>query len=117
MSFENNIKRWVQLDNQIKIYNDKIKQLRDEKSKITDELIGQAEENNYINSVIQITDGRLKFNTSKVQPPLTFKYIEEILGNTIKDPNAIETIIKRLKDNRETKYVQEIKRYTNEKPK
>ena len=45
MSFENNIKRWVQIDNQIKVYNDKIKQLRDEKADITEELLGQAEEN------------------------------------------------------------------------
>ena len=78
MSFENNIKRWVQIDNQIKVYNDKIKQLRDEKADITEELIGQAEENNYKDAVIQITDGKLKFNTSKVQSPLTFKYVEEI---------------------------------------
>jgi hypothetical protein len=117
MSFENNIKRWVQIDNQIKVYNDKIKQLRDEKANITEELLGQAEENNYKDAVIQITDGKLKFNTSKVQSPLTFKYVEEILSNTIKEPAAIEAIIKRLKDNRETKYVQEIKRYTNEKSK
>ena len=32
MSFEDNIKKWVQLDNQIKLYNDRIKSLREQKS-------------------------------------------------------------------------------------
>ena len=31
MSFEDNIKKWVQLDNQIKLYNDRIKSLREQK--------------------------------------------------------------------------------------
>ena len=73
MSFEDNIKKWVQLDNQIKIYSDKLKQLRDEKSLLTNNLMSQADDNNYKNAVIQITDGKLKFTTTKVQSPLSFK--------------------------------------------
>ena len=38
MSFEDNIKKWVQLDNQIKLYNDRIKSLREQKSEITESL-------------------------------------------------------------------------------
>ena len=113
MSFEDNIKKWVQLDNQIKIYSDKIKQLRDAKSSLTNDLMTQADDNNYKNAVIQITDGKLKFTTTKVQSPLTFKYIEDTLVSTIKDPNARDIIIKRLKDNRDVKYTSEIKRYPN----
>jgi len=113
MSFEDNIKKWVQLDNQIKIYSDKIKQLRDEKSSLTNNLMTQADDNNYKNAVIQITDGKLKFTTTKVQSPLTFKYIEDTLVGTIKDSNARDIIIKRLKDNRDVKYTSEIKRYPN----
>lgn len=111
MSFEDNIKKWVQLDNQIKIYSDKLKQLRDEKSLLTNNLMSQADDNNYKNAVIQITDGKLKFTTTKVQSPLTFKYIEDTLSSTIKDPSVRDIIIKRLKDNRDVKYTSEIKRY------
>tara|TARA_B100001093_G_scaffold42226_1_gene35927 strand:- start:1888 stop:2229 length:342 start_codon:yes stop_codon:yes gene_type:complete len=113
MSFEDNIKKWVQLDNQIKLYNDRIKSLREQKSEITESLFLQAQENDYENAVIQITDGKLKFSNTKVQAPLTFKYIEEILSSTVANPKAREEIIKRLKDSREVKYTQEIKRTTN----
>ena len=113
MSFEENVKKWVQLDNQIKLYNDRIKLLREQKSELTENLFAQAHEKDYENAVIQITDGKLKFANTKVQAPLTFKYVEEILSNTVTNPTAREEIIKRLKDNREVKYTQEIKRYTN----
>ena len=113
MSFEDNIKKWVQLDNQIKLYNDRIKSLREQKSELTENLFSQAQENDYENAVIQITDGKLKFSNTKVQAPLTFKYIEEILSSTVANPKAREEIIKRLKDSREVKYTQEIKRTTN----
>ena len=112
MSFEDNIKKWVQLDNQIKLYNDRIKSLREQKSEITESLFLQAQENDYENAVIQITDGKLKFSNTKVQAPLTFKYIEEILSSTVANPKAREEIIKRLKNSREVKYTQEIKRTT-----
>ena len=113
MSFEENVKKWVQLDNQIKLYNDRIKLLREQKSELTESLFSQAHEKDYENAVIQITDGKLKFANTKVQAPLTFKYVEEILSNTVTNPKAKEQIIKQLKDSREVKYTQEIKRYTN----
>jgi hypothetical protein len=113
MSFEDNIKKWVQLDNQIKIYSDRVKSLREQKSELTESLFAQAHEKEYENAVIQITDGKLKFANTKVQAPLTFKYVEEILTNTVTNPKAKDQIIKQLKDSREVKYTQEIKRYTN----
>ncbi len=113
MSFQENIQRWVQLDNQIRVYSERIKGLREEKNELSSKLTTQAEDNNYLESVIQITDGKLKFTNTKVQSQLTFKYIEETLGNTIKDRTICDEIIKRLKDNREVKYTQELKRYNN----
>lgn len=113
MSFEDNIKKWVQIDNQLKIYNERIKLLREQKLQLTDTLFSQANEKDYANAIIQITDGKLKFTNTKVHTPLTFKYIEEILTSTVANPKAREEIIKRLKDSREVKYTHEIKRYTN----
>ena len=43
MSFETNIQTWVMLDNQIKVHNDKIKQLREEKNAIGAAARKQAE--------------------------------------------------------------------------
>mgnify|MGYP001171955823 FL=1 len=113
MSFQENIQKWVQIDNQIRIYNERIKGLREQKSELTSILTEQAEENDYLGSTIQITDGKLKFTTTKAQTPLTFKYVEETLGKTIRDKSVCEAIIKRLKDDRDVKITQELKRYNN----
>ena len=113
MSFEENVQKWVQVDNQIKIYNDRIRLLREHKSELTESLFKQADDNEYGNAIIQITDGKLKFANTKVQAPLSFKYVEEVLTNTVASPEARDEIIKRLKDNREIKYTHEIKRFTN----
>ena len=111
MSFESNIQQWVMLDNQIKLYNDKIKQLREEKNKIAITAREQAESSGHKDSVIQITDGRLRFTETRVTEPLTFRYIDETLSNIIPDSETRNTIITCLKENRNQKVVSELKRY------
>jgi hypothetical protein len=112
MSFESNIQKWVMLDNQIKVYNDKIKQLRDEKNALSTELIQQADKNGHKNSTIQITDGRLRFTNTRVTEQLSFRYIDETLTKIIPNSESREKIITCLKENRESKFVPELKRYS-----
>ena len=112
MSFETNIQTWVMLDNQIKVHNDKIKQLREEKNAVGAAARKQAESNGHKDSVIQITDGRLRFTETRVTEPLSFRYIEEALANIIPNPESREKIITCLKENRGSKLVPEIKRYS-----
>lgn len=111
MSFQENVQQWVLLDNQIRIYNEKIKTLRDKKQELTDNLLEEAGRKGYKESVIHITDGKLKFANTKVTTSLTFKYVEDVLTSCIKDENIKNELVKRLKDNREVKYVEELKRY------
>ena len=73
----------------------------------------QANDNGYKDAVIQITDGKLKFVETKVQAPLSYKYIEEVFSNAISDKSVADTLIQRLKENREVKYVSELKRYNS----
>jgi len=113
MSFESNIQKWVAIDNQIKVHNDKIKQLRDEKNALGAAARQQAESNGYKDSVIQITDGRLRFVETRVVDPLSFRYIDEALTNIIPNPESREKIIACLKENRGSKVVPEIKRYNS----
>jgi hypothetical protein len=108
MSFEDNIKNWVVIDNQIKLCNDKIKALRDKKHEVADVLMTQAADGGLRDSVIQITDGKLRFTNTKVQSPLTFRYVEDTLASTIKDPKVCEVIMDRLKANRDVKVVHEL---------
>lgn len=112
MSFESNIQKWVALDNQIKLYNDKIKQLRDEKNALSTELIKQADSTGHKKSTIHITDGRLRFTETRVTDPLSFRYIDEALTKIIPNPESRDKIITCLKENRGSKIVPELKRYT-----
>jgi hypothetical protein len=113
MSFEQNIQKWVTIDNQIKVLNDKIKELRDERGDLTDDILGYVETNNLKNATVQISDGKLKFANSKVQSPITFKYLEKTLGEIIKNETQVKQILEYIKENRETKIVPEIKRFSN----
>lgn len=113
MSFENQIQQWVAIDNQLKILNEKVKDLRDKRSQLSENITQTASKNNMLQSTVQISDGKLRFVNTKVQQPLTFKYVEQSLGEIIKNEQQLKQIMEHLKKNRDTKVVQEIKRYSN----
>lgn len=111
MNFENQIQQWVTMDNQIKLMNDKIKEMKDKKAKITEGLLDYSKANNLSQSTVQISDGKLRFVSTKVQSPLTFRYLEKSLNEIIKNEGQIKQIMEYIKSKREVKIVQEIKRY------
>ena len=113
MSFEQQIQSWVQIDNKIKNLNDNLKALRNQKNQLNNSIITYANTNNLNRSIIQISDGKLRFTNTKQPEPLTFKYIQKTLGEIISDPAQVNFIISKLKEKREYKETSEIKRYTN----
>ena len=113
LNFEKQVQDWVSIDNQLKILNDKVKELRDKRNNLTTNLSKYAENNNLANSVIQISDGKLRFVNSKVSEPLTFKYLEKALTQIIKSDSQVKQIIEHIKTNRDTKIISEIKRINN----
>jgi hypothetical protein len=113
MSFENQIQQWVSIDNQLKQINEKAKELREKRNTLEQNITTYASSNNLSNSIIQISDGRLKFANTKVQEPLTFKYLEKTLGEVIKNESQVHVIMEHLKQKRAVKIVPEIKRFSN----
>jgi hypothetical protein len=113
MSFENQIQQWVSVDNQLKKLNEQIKELRDTRNNLEQNIIQYASSNNLSNSTIQISDGKLKFVNTTVTESLTFKYVEKTLGELIKNQSQVELIINHLKQKRSVKNTPEIKRYSN----
>lgn len=113
MSFESQIKEWVRLDNEMRIYNEKIRQIREKKAQIVESL---KEANLFSeqlhNKTINISDGKLKFSNTKVSTPITFKYIDATLKRIIRNEEQVEKIIRYLKENRDFKLVPEIKRFS-----
>jgi dihydroorotase len=113
MSFESQIQQWVSLDNQLKQLNEKVKDLRDKRNNLEENITSYASENNLSNATVKINDGRLKFTNTKVQEPLTFKYLEKTLGEVIKNESQVKLIMEHLKQKRAVKIVPEIKRFSN----
>lgn len=112
MSFEENIKEWVQLDNELKLYNERARTIRDRKAELLDKILGENREfdKNLNNRTIDISDGKLKFQNTKQTSPLTFKYLQDSLHKIIRNEKQVEQIVNYLKENREIKLVPEIKR-------
>lgn len=113
MSFESQIQQWISIDNQLKILNEKTKELREKRTALTSNISNYASTNNYSNKIIQISDCKLKITHTKTSEPLTFKYIEKSLGEVIQSDSHVKSIIEHLKQKRETKIIPEIKRFSN----
>lgn len=113
MSFEGQIQQWVQIDNQLKQLNDKAKELRDKRNLLEQNITTHAFSNNLSNSTVKISDGRLKFVNTKVQEPLTFRYLEKTLSEIIKNESQVKLMIEHIREKRSVKIVPEIKRFSN----
>jgi hypothetical protein len=115
-TLETKIKRWVELDNKIKITAEEVRDIRTEKTVINDEILEIVEEKQLGKATVNISDGKLKFVTSKHTAPLTLTYIEKCLSDLITNGKQVEQIMAYIKKNRETKTTTEIKRVYNTKP-
>lgn len=94
----------------MKKMSDTIKELRERRNNIQDHITSYAEENQLYNAIIEISDGSLKFNNYKQSSPLTFKYIQKCLEECINDENTVEKLMNYIKEKREFKYQNGIKR-------
>jgi phage shock protein A len=113
MSFENQIQQWVQLDNQLKQLNEKTKELRDKRNVLEQNITSYASTNNLSSATVKISDGKLKFVNTKVQEPLTFKYLEKTLSEVIKNESQVNLIMEHIRQKRAIKTVPEIKRFSS----
>jgi hypothetical protein len=113
MSLEENIKKWVSIDNQLKTLNEKTKELRESKNNTEQIILEYVETKNMSNATVNITDGKLRFVSTKQTSPLTLKYVEDCLTNCIKNEEQVKRIMEYIKEQREVKYVPDIKRTYN----
>lgn len=112
-TFEQKIQAWVSIDNQLKLLNEKVQELRDKRNDLSENITKYAQTNNLQNATIQISDGKLKFANTRVTTPLTFKYLEKSLGEVIKNESQVKQIVEYVKEHRDSKIVPEIKRLSN----
>lgn len=107
------IQNWVELDNELKKLNERAKDVRTRKNDIEDKIMTYVEDNNMNNSVVNITDGKIKFCETKQTSPITLGFLEKCLSEVIANQSQVKQIVDYIKSKRETKMVPEIKRYYN----
>ena len=61
-------------------------------------------------TVINISDGKLKFNNTKQTSPLTFKFVKQCLNECIGNSANVDKIINYIKEKRVVHYTKDIKR-------
>jgi|TARA_Y100000591_G_scaffold232522_1_gene203383 seryl-tRNA synthetase len=103
MSFENDIKNWVALDNQYKRLSEQMKELRSKRNSVEEKIIDHVEENGLNKATVMINDGKLRFSDVKTTSPLTLKYVEKCLSELIRDENKVSQIMGYIKENRDVK--------------
>ena len=108
--FIEKVKKWVVMDSQLKIVNEKTKQLRELKSQLNHQICDFMNNHNLAQNRITISDGELRLHEKKEYSAITFGYIQRCLADLIKDDTQVEFIIQYLKDNREVTTSSDIKR-------
>ena len=112
VEFQTDVQKWVALDSQLKLANDKIRQLRESKNQLTSKICTFIDTQNMRDTKLEISDGNLKVYDRKEYSPITFAYIETSLDKIIPNKEHVAYIIKYLKENREIKTVSDIRRNT-----
>jgi GTP-dependent phosphoenolpyruvate carboxykinase len=104
------VKNWVTLDNQLRIFNERIKEAREAKAILTQQIYQYSEDNNFQSPSIEISDGELVICDKREYSSLTFSYIDKCLTKLIKEPAHVDKILHYLKENRESYVVPDIRR-------
>ena len=111
-----NVQKWSHHETQIKLLNEKLKNLREEKNDFSEKICKYISENNMENANIKITNGEIKLFEKKEYQPLSYSYIDECLQKIINNKSQIEYILNYLKKNREIKTYLDIKKTTTPPP-
>ena len=101
MNFEQEIDEWIKIDNEIKQLSEHINKLKEKKHISHNKIISYAKYN---------TSQKIKYISSNIFQPLTFAYINKCLRDIIKKEDQVNQIINYIKQKREIKVIEDIKR-------
>lgn len=111
-SFEDGIRKWVKLDDELKRLQDRARELREQRNNVATSLHDYVDTHEQLKTAtINISDGRLRFVQTQSAQSLTFKFLEESLNEIIPNKTTVEQIMNHIKCKRSTKTTPEIKRY------
>lgn len=111
--FDKQIQKWVELDNKIKKINTELKTSRDLKNDLETSIMTTVNHKKILNTSLSLPDGKLRFVETKTTNPLSLTFVEQCLNDLIPNKSQVQHILKYIKEKREIKINQEIKRYYN----
>jgi hypothetical protein len=112
-TFRNNVLQWVEIDDNIKILRNKIKELSNDKKTFEESILTylvQVEEDSVV-----IKDGKLSKNVTKAKAPLKKDTIQKALVELIGDANKATTMTEHIINSRPTVERVNLKRCRNKK--
>jgi hypothetical protein len=108
--FERDMRKWAILDNKIRASNNELKGLRSQKAEVSSSICEFIKTKGLENKKVDTGDSIISFYEKNEYPALTFGYIEKCLGEIISDKDKVAIIIKHLKDKREIKKSNDLRR-------
>ena len=109
------VKNWVKIDDEIREYNDKVKDLKNERKEYETYILEYMDKIN--ENVINITGGKLRKNKSQTKTPLKEESIQTALYEITKDNEKSTQMTKYIMQNRPTVERVNLKRTRLRKPK
>jgi sulfur relay (sulfurtransferase) DsrC/TusE family protein len=109
-SFEEYVKKYVAVDDEIEMLQGRLKTMKDWKRKLAAVITKHMEDKDLTDTTLEISDGTLRFHEKKEYSSMSFGYIEKCLMDMIPEGDQVKYVIQYLKDNRDIKYVPELKR-------
>ena len=113
--FEKDMRKWAILDNKIRAANHELKDMRSQKTEIGSTICEFMKTKGLENKKVDTGDSIISFYEKNEYPALTFAYIEKCLGEIISDKEKVTTIVKHLKDKREIKKSNDLRRRFKDK--
>lgn len=104
-----NVKTWLEIDNQIRGLQKEIRERRKLKKELTGNLVNIMSTQGI--DALNIPDGQLIYNKTKTKAPLSKKHLFSSLSNYFKDnPRLAEELSKFIMESRQDKEKESIKR-------
>ena len=111
MSFVDNIKKWVAIDDEIKTINASLREKRDQRNRILSSIIQHKSDNGLEGKPIKYNNQILKFTVTRQYQTITYDFLKTCLSDLIEDDEQVEVMMKYIKEKRDFKNVEDIKRF------
>jgi len=110
LDLEKFVNKWVLVDDQLTILQEKTKTMREWKKKLTDTILEIMDKKGLSHKIMSIPNGELSIQDKREYSSLSYGFIEECLEEIITDKKKVADIVDYLRDKREIKIVKEIRR-------